>query len=355
MKRPGRGGVGSRSHTPAPTPIPTPGLSADALPASSLAFIEPCLAQATAEPPSDARWVHEIKYDGYRVQAHVRDGRVTLSTRSGLDWTGRFGTGVAADLAALPVRSAILDGEAIVQDKAGVSEFAALQRELKKGSSARIVLMAFDLLHLDGRDMRALPLLERKQHLGRVLAGQTPASLLQYGSHMQGDGREILEGARKLGLEGIVSKRADQPYRSGRQSGHWLKCKCVTTDPFVVVGYAVSNVASQVIGSLVLGYHEDGSLVYAGRVGTGFTAPEAGAIWQGLQQIRSAAPPLARALTPAQRHGVVWVTPVLIADIEYRSWSSDRLLRHAAFKAFRQDRQPSEVQRPDTLPPSVPA
>ena len=313
----------------------------------NLRFVKPCLAQATNEAPSGDEWVHEIKYDGYRVQVHLVGSKAMLFSRNALDWTRRFGL-VVGELERLGVGSAIVDGEAVVQDQNGVANFDALRRELGKEQKAQIMLMAFDLLHLDGEDLRPRPLLERKKLLQVLLGARRKSSLLRFSDHMHGDGKQIFASACKLGLEGIVSKRHDRPYRSGR-SADWLKIKCIMADPFVVIGYVPLQGASQAIGSLVMGYYDHGTLTYAGRVGTGFSASDAGAIWEGLQTIKSVSSTLLKRLTREQRDGVVWVQPELVAQVEYRSWSPDGLLRHSSFKAFRQDKRPSEIGRPASL------
>jgi bifunctional non-homologous end joining protein LigD len=314
---------------------------------TDLPFIKPCLAQAASEPPSGEEWVHEIKYDGYRVQIHVVAAKVMLFTRTGLDWTRKFGM-VVAELEALPVRAAIIDGEAVVENEMGISEFHALERELKKGAAGRILLRAFDLLHLDGDDVRRRPLLERKAMLKTALGERRTSSLLQVSDHMQADGKEVLAGACQLGLEGIVSKRIDRPYRSGR-SADWLKAKCLLADAFVVVGYVTSKPASESIGSLALGYYKGRSLIHAGRVGTGFSADQASAIWEALQTIRTEASPLSHALTREQREGIIWVRPALVAQVEYRGWTPDGVLRHSSFKAFRHDKRPATIRSPASL------
>jgi bifunctional non-homologous end joining protein LigD len=313
----------------------------------TLEFIKPCLAQTANEPPSGEEWVHEIKYDGYRIQAHLTGSKVSLFTRNGLDWTDKFGA-VVGDLQKLNLGSAIIDGEAIVQRQTGLADFHALQHELARGPDARVILMAFDLLYLNSEDVRKRPLLARKALLKTVLGASRPATLLQFSDHMLGEGKAVLANACKLGLEGIVSKRADRPYRSGRSSD-WLKSKCVLADPFVVVGYVPSAGSSRVIGSLALGYYADRYLTYAGRVGTGFSVSDAAAIWDGLQAIRTDDSPLVQRLTPAQRVGVIWVKPKVVAQVEYRSWTPGGILRHASFKAFRQDKRPSQIHKPPSL------
>ena len=315
---------------------------------NGLAFIEPCLAQLTDEPPSSDNWVHEIKYDGYRIQAHVEHGRVKLLTRNAHDWTDKFGA-LGQEFAEIGVRSAIIDGEAIVQDTTGVPDFDALAREISKGCSAKIVFMAFDLMYLDGSDLRRIPLMERKAVLKRLLGTRADGALLRFSDHMKGDGREILSQACKLRLEGIVSKRTDRPYRSGR-SGDWLKAKCLMVDPFVVIGYVGSTAANEAIGSLVLGYYEGKSLVYAGRVGTGFSLRDAAFLLQALKPLHSKPPALARALTRDQRDGVEWVEPRLVARVQYTAWTNEKILRHATFKGLRDDKPAPEIWRPASLP-----
>jgi bifunctional non-homologous end joining protein LigD len=268
----------------------------------------------------------------------------SLLTRNGLDWTHRLGL-VIEELAKLKVRSAIIDGEAIVQNDRGVSELQALQRELKKGPLARIAVMAFDLLHLDGVDLRHRPLRERRDLLREILGNRPQSSLLQFSDHMMGDGNAVLESACKMGLEGIISKRHDKPYRSGRSSD-WLKSLCLISDPFVIIGYVPSKVASEIVGSLVLGFYEGKSLIHAGRVRTGFSQTEAQALWQGLRTIRAKDPPMSQRLSREQRQDVVWVKPKLVAEVQYRAWSADGLLRHSSFKELLSKLRPSDVHRP---------
>ena len=313
---------------------------------STLAFIPPCLARAIDAPPHGNDWIHEVKFDGYRIQAHLQGGRVRLLTRNGHDWTEKLGK-VGDDLQTLSVRSAIIDGEAIVQDAAGVADFAALTSELKRGQSTRIVVMAFDLLHLDGADLRERPLLERKATLQRLLERTSMPDLLAYSDHITGAAAAILAKVCEIGAEGIVSKRADRPYRSGR-GGDWVKVKCRIVDPFVIIGYVTNTAASEAVGSLVLGYYDGPSLVYAGRVGTGFSARIAAQLWHALQPLVTTAPPLARKLDREQRLGVNWVSPRLVARIEYRAWTDDKILRHATFQGLRGDKAARAIGHPSS-------
>jgi bifunctional non-homologous end joining protein LigD len=307
-------------------------------------FIPPCLAKLAQEPPDGANWVHEIKFDGYRLQARLAGGRVELRTRTGLDWTDRF-SNLAAAFATLTTSSAIIDGEAVVEDETGVSNFSALVADLKAGRSRRIVFVAFDLLHLDGVSLIEQPLGARKLALSYLIERLGPAGAIRFSQHMDSHGASMLAEACRLGLEGIVSKRIDLPYRSGRHSA-WLKIKCVQTDEFVVAGYLESTALRDAVGALVAAYYSRGELVYAGRVGTGFTRQAAKALWQALQPLRTAKFSFSATLDANQRRGVVWVDPVLVAQIEYRGFTGDRLLRHAAFKALRDDKKATDVKFP---------
>ena len=312
-----------------------------------LIFIKPALAEATSEPPKSGPWAHEVKYDGYRIQAHILNSKVTLFTRNGLDWTNRIGA-VAKELQSLSVQSAIIDCEAVVLNESGIADFGALQKELRRGAKARITLIALDILHLNGQDLRKQALTMRKAELKALLGQRTKQSLLQFSEHMEGDGNEILKSACKLGLEGIVSKRLDLAYQSGR-STNWLKVKCVLADPFVVIGYTELKGRPGAVGSLALGYYESKTLIYAGRVGTGFSESAAEDIWKLAQSLSAPAPNLSRDLTPDQLSGLHWMKQKLVAQVEYRSWSSDGLLRHSVFKSFRQDKRAAEIGRPPSL------
>ncbi len=295
--------------------------------------------------PAGDGWLHEFKWDGYRLMARIEAGRARLLTRNGFDWTERFPS-IAAAAAALPVESAYLDGEAIVEER-GIPDFTALRRALGEGRGDKAVMLAFDLLFLDGQDFRRSPLLERKAALSALLerAGRGP---IVYSEHAVGRGDFMMRQANALGLEGVVSKRGDRPYLSG-ESRDWLKVKRVNRQEFVVAGFLEPNGKGQAVSSLVLGWYEAGGLVYRGRVGVGFDATSAREIWWKLQGLRRRDPPFAAGMPGGGAKAATWVEPKLVAEVAFGHWTPGGLLRHAVFKGLREDKAPEEVTRPPVV------
>ena len=305
-------------------------------------FIEPALATLVAKPPSGARWLHEIKFDGYRLEVRIEAGRIKLLTRSGLDWTGKFGKEIIAAFKDLPVGTAIIDGELVVEPTAGASDFSALQADLSEGRSDRFVFYAFDLLHLDGYDLVSCPLVSRKELLRTIISSET--GMLRFSSHFDENGDLLLSHACRLSLEGIVSKIANDPYRPGRGKT-WVKSKCSSRQEFVIGGWVPSTTSRKAIGSLVLGVYEDGKLEHVGRVGTGYTHIVAEQLFKTLGRLKAEQNPFATKLTAEENRGVRFVRPELVAEVEFRAWTADGHLRHASFRGLREDKNPLEIVR----------
>ena len=298
--------------------------------------------------------MHEIKFDGYRLLARIDGGRVRLKTRSGLDWTGKFPS-VQKALERLPVVAAFLDGEVVVETERGTPDFGALQQDLSEGRSDRFSFYLFDLLHLDGIDLTRASLIDRKAALARLVGGHADG-VLKLSEHFTERGDIVLKHACRLSLEGIVSKLASATYRSGRTKA-WLKSKCIDSGEFVVIGYVPSTTQRRTVGSLVLGTLAKGQLVYAGRVGSGFSTATADDLWRRLETIRIDAPDLAVLPPPEMRRNVRWAKPLLVAEVEMRGWTADGILRHAVFKGLRLDRQAADVapEKPAGRPKAVSA
>jgi bifunctional non-homologous end joining protein LigD len=301
-------------------------------------FIPPALATMRSSAPAGSAFVHEVKLDGYRLQAHIQGGQAILFTRSGLDWTHRFGNGLASAFGALPVRSAIIDGEVTVEGADGLPSFPALQDALAKGRHGRYLVYAFDLLYLNGRDLRELPLLDRKAMLAALIP---EPGILRYSEHFD-DGIALFRQACAIGLEGVISKRGDAPYRSGR-GRDWFKVKCLLRQEFVIAGYVPLKGLGKAVGSLVLGYYEGDKLVHAGRAGTGFTEQVAVELFERLETMRTLASPFTKRLSRAEAKDVRYVRPELVAEIAYRGWSSDNLVRQSSFRGLREDKTAREV------------
>jgi bifunctional non-homologous end joining protein LigD len=296
--------------------------------------------------------VHEIKFDGYRLMARIDRGRVKLLTRKGLDWTGKF-TSLKKALEGLPAVTALLDGEVVVESESGAPSFTELQADLSAGRSDRFRYYLFDLLHLDGTDLRGAPLIERKTALAGLLAGRN--GVLTYSDHFEGGGATILEHACRLGLEGIVSKLKTGTYRSGRTKS-WIKAKCAEGYELAIVGYVPSTTQRRAIGSLVVAASATkGNLRYAGRVGSGYSSAVAEDLWRRLEALRVPSPPLEAPPPADARRNVRWVRPALVAEVELRGWTADGIVRHGVFKGLRPDKETADVIEPNRAPKAKPA
>lgn len=286
-------------------------------------FVEPALASSIEKVPSGARWIHEIKFDGYRVQVHLANEAVTVFTRRGNDWTRRFKK-VADDAWHIKAGSAILDGEIVVPAADGSTDFSVLQNELKGGSN-KIVLVAFDLLYLNGRDLRKEPLFRRKAELNRIIAGTD----VQFSESFEIDGKDMFAHACKVGLEGVVSKVRDSAYASGRINS-WVKKTCAQRETLTIAGFALDEGKWD---GIYLGRRRGEDLVYAGKVDHGFDKVSAADLQKRLKPLIRKTQPYSKRVA---RKGV-WVEPKLLAEIEYRAKSAEGKVRHPFFNGLRED------------------
>lgn len=296
-------------------------------------FIGPCLATARTSIPAHGYWIHEIKHDGYRAQAHIHHGKTTLFTRNGDDWTDRFRQ-IAEALAPFAHHELILDGEIVVLDSNGVSDFHLLQERLARNHSSQLIYLLFDLLYLDGFDLRAVPLIERRRILSQLLENRREGGPIQFSPHIEADATAVFNQACAMHLEGIVSKESQSAYRSGRQET-WIKIKCAQADTFPIVAFVEKLGASpRRIASLYLGRWEANQLLYAGKAQIGFQH-------HMLYELRERLDPYIRETSPltipVKKPKATWVEPALLAEIQYSALTTGQRLRAPIFKGIRDD------------------
>jgi bifunctional non-homologous end joining protein LigD len=316
---------------------------------SSRAKYRPQLARLVKSVPDGDDWLHEIKYDGYRIGCFVEGGRATLITRNGNDWTRNFPE-ICEAAAKLRVKEIVIDGEAAIELGDGRTSFHALQNAFGGGSRSGLAYFAFDLLRLDGEDMTRKPLQARKSLLEKVLALSVVGPRIRFADHIVGGGPGVFHEACRLGLEGIVSKRPGAPHRPGRNDD-WVKTKCVARQEFVIGGYTDREGERDTIGALLVGFHDaNQQLLFAGKVGTGFSEAEARALRKQLERIRVAGSPFVPRPSGRLGRDAYWVRPELVCEVTFTEWTPDQKLRHPSFDGLRRDKHPAEIVRERAAP-----
>ncbi len=306
-------------------------------------FVSPQLATLVEVPPNGDQWLHELKFDGYRMICHLSRGKTRFWSRNQKDWTEKF-PNVAKAMKSFPATTAIVDGEIVIVDKAGRSSFQMLQQSMGKSGAAGFVFQIFDLIYLDGYSLMRAPLTQRKQLLEELLSAVDPKGPLRFSEHIEGNGAKFFKQACEYGIEGVVSKVAESPYESTRNR-NWQKSKCIKRQEFVIAGYTPSKRDFPGFGSLVLGVYEKGKLIYAGRVGTGFSIKQRLELQKKLDDIaQSKLPFVAIPKDPGLRQAH-WARPQLVAEVEFTEWTADGIIRHPSFKGLRRDKKAASVVR----------
>jgi bifunctional non-homologous end joining protein LigD len=315
-------------------------------------FIEPMKAKLVEEPPP-GDWLYELKFDGFRALALKQGDEVQLLSRNAKDLAGRFPE-IAEAVQQLNSDSMILDGEIVAVDERGHSSFQLLQQLEMNLKRPPLFFYAFDLLTLEGRDLRALPLHERRKELERVL--ESPPELIRYSAAFDGGVHELLAKVKEMGLEGLIGKQPDSTYESGRRSGAWIKLKCLNEQEFVIGGYTPPEGARKHFGAILVGYYDGEAFKFAGKVGTGFNTALLKSLKTRFDQLERAECPFnnlpekragrwSQGITPAEMRRCTWVEPELIAQVKFTEWTEDVKLRHPVFLGLREDKSPRSVVR----------
>lgn len=306
---------------------------------------KPQLATLSSSVPQGDDWLHELKFDGYRLLAFIDNGEVRLVTRNGNDWTDRFRT-IATDLQNLPLMQGLLDGEIVSINKAGISDFQQLQNQMKRGRDEDLVYYLFDAPYLEGYNLARTRLDKRKALLARLVLAVNPSNdgPIRYSDHIRGQGPDVFEHACRFAMEGVVSKQAKSTYHQARTKS-WLKTKCIKRQEFVIGGYTKPGGSRVGFGALVLGYYQDGQFIYAGRVGTGFNHESLRRIKAELTKRKTDSSPFTKPPQGSQARGVQWVKPELVGEVEFTEWTSEGLLRHPSFQGLREDKTAENIVR----------
>lgn len=319
-------------------------------------FIPPQLATLVREAPPGDEWLHELKFDGYRMLCHWNRGKARFWSRNGKDWTDKF-PNLSAALKVFPATTAILDGEVVIVDKEGRSSFQGLQQAMGKGGKGgsgkvpAFVFEIFDLIYLDGYSLAQTPLRIRKAQLEQLFASgkfKGATSPLRYSDHVEGNGAQFFKQACEYGIEGIVSKLADSPYESTRNR-NWVKTKCLKRQEFVIAGYTPSKKGFPGFGSLILGVYDKGKLIYCGRVGTGFTIKQRLELQKKLDRISQTTMPFAAKPKDPGLRDAHWAKPQLVGEVEFTEWTADGSIRHPSFQGLREDKKARDVVREEAV------
>jgi bifunctional non-homologous end joining protein LigD len=300
------------------------------------------LAKPAENVPKGGDWLYELKYDGYRIIAYIENNGVRLVTRNGHDYTGKFHDIAYSLIDWAGGRAMVLDGEMVVTDAKGRTDFQALQSYMRNPGGKKLTYIIFDLLALDGKDMRKNSLAERKEMLEELMK-DAPGNLF-YSKHVRENGEACYLAACKSGMEGIIGKKADSVY-SGTRNGDWIKLKCDKRQEFVIGGYTLSDKKTSGVSSLLLGVYEGDELIYAGRAGTGFTVRSMKELAEKFEVIKRKNSPFKQAPAPKKNENITWLEPVLVAEVRFTQWTEDNLLRQASFKGLRTDKDPKDIRR----------